>query len=315
MKRIGFLLLICVHNNFFSQSWCLPGATWRYEVNDMPYPNSKDGVIEYKYVGDTILAGDTAKIISGRFFGRFYTPTTNIQNYRVHYTREDNNVVYAYSSTAGVFDTVINFNASIGDKWLTPRNHCPDSCRLPMEVIDTGHTFIKGHSLKTITTTVTYDWKNGPSTFPITSVQRLYLQLVGSNDNEKEMFPFYCQPDTSAISHGDRTRFLCYEDNQFGLFKVTPGECPGTVGFKDFESGKSMRISPNPANDFITIETGTISEFVNVHLSDITGKTFGEQRCKSPCILNIKDLLPGIYFVSISQNTALKTTKKLVIVR
>lgn len=73
-------------------------------------------------------------------------------------------------------------------------------------------------------------------------------------------------------------------------------------------------ISPNPTADFITISGSTSNEiFSSVSISDLSGKIVMQlSQLNSSEKINISSLLPGIYFLSIENNSSSVQTKPII---
>jgi len=139
-------------------------------------------------------------------------PIVTVNNFINFQTYENNKVTFLYNQSTLAFDTIANFNANIGDKWLDI--HFPDgnsnaTCynntvlpRKSVTVIDTGHVLVNNLPLKKIT--VTYQLGFGSYTGTLTMVEK----ISGINGF---LFPFaHCIID--GPSYGN---FVCYSDNNF----------------------------------------------------------------------------------------------------
>ncbi|MBL7917620.1 MAG: hypothetical protein JNM96_04430, partial [Bacteroidia bacterium] len=141
-KGILLLLILLFVNNLFSQIWCYPGAEWYY---NRPF-FSGSGYTKHTYVGNVTFQSINCQKIS--YYSEGYNNfSQSIQTYSTtFYTYVSNNVVYHYFNDASTFDTLVNFNASIGDSWYTPYN---STCGYKkFKVLDTGHHVIQGQNLK-----------------------------------------------------------------------------------------------------------------------------------------------------------------------
>src|SRR5690349_15370835 len=131
MRKHLLLFFVSISAAALSQKWCPPGANWIYEIGGF----GTDGQIEYAYTKDTLIQGKMCKKISGTFAGkRGSAPYTVDPNFEHFFSYEDNNVVYVYNGI-GIFDTVADFKASVGDKWRVPFD-C--EYRLTLTVTDTS---------------------------------------------------------------------------------------------------------------------------------------------------------------------------------
>ncbi|MCE3259736.1 MAG: Secretion system C-terminal sorting domain, partial [Bacteroidetes bacterium] len=87
---------------------------------------------------------------------------------------------------------------------------------------------------------------------------------------------------------------------------------PSFVGIKDHQKEVTLTLSPNPAQDKLTL-IHSLNEPAKLSVTDQSGRLVAEyERIHSGDQLNI-NLSPGFYFCSISQKTqVLKTTKLIV---
>src|SRR4051812_36910120 len=123
MKTIHlFFILFFFRFVCFSQQWCAPGSVWNYKLDEFHRGGGSNGYYELKVTGTDILNGKACHVISGYFKGTFYiandpsgATTTFTTNYK-YFTYQDSGVIYI--SRGGKFDTLVNFNALPGDKWL-----------------------------------------------------------------------------------------------------------------------------------------------------------------------------------------------------
>lgn len=244
--RYKFTLLFILITLFsLAQMWCPPGATWKYTF----YGYLSNGYTELDYVADTVIQTKTCKKIEQRFKGNYlFVSTTNTVDIHInnHFTYENNKVVYIYSY--GFFDTLFNFNASIGDKWRTVTHPGGSSCwasnRKLAEVMDTGSVTINTVKLRRLA--IKYLYSVPMSTNTITNIDTVY-EKIGSK--KSFLFPFWCEtmiidPDFSVYGQP----FRCYSDNLFGSCKANGlTYCDFILEAKENEEiNKDGFIYPNP---------------------------------------------------------------------
>jgi hypothetical protein len=72
----------------------------------------------------------------------------------------------------------------------------------------------------------------------------------------------------------------------------------------------SLKIKPNPASNFITIETAATSVTGRLSILNLTGQDLISQRISEKrTVINISDLPAGVYFVRLTNNTTVETGK------
>ncbi|UOK42894.1 MULTISPECIES: LamG domain-containing protein [Flavobacterium] len=93
---------------------------------------------------------------------------------------------------------------------------------------------------------------------------------------------------------------------------LTPAEVTqvyqATLSTNEVSQKKSFRIYPNPASEAIYIQNDNTTETINYQLSDINGKIVlaGAKNSSELNMLNIKNLVPGIYFLKLNNEESEK---------
>jgi len=104
---------------------------------------------------------------------------------------------------------------------------------------------------------------------------------------------------------GDTTLFFSHNANFTDIFNVT--------SVSDIDAG-NFKFYPNPASDFIIIETGKINpENVSISIYDITGKLNSVQKrsMNNKVEINVQELKQGIYFIEM-QTSNQRSMMKLI---
>jgi hypothetical protein len=309
MKTLPLLIaFILFYFSARSQSFCPPGATWNYTLYSWGM-QPLVGIVTDKYVGETVINGKTCKHIVGTFkgFNAAQSPTTTVFNFRNHYAYEDNGVVYATianSYTDTPFDTVVNFNAKIGDKWLRPRL-INFSCiaRKPITVVDTGHIFINNVRLKQIVTYYFNSYLLGNATQYVSVFDTIIEKIMSRNHF---MFPQYCESNSYDF-YLYKTPFLCYQDDNFGFYQKTPNvncELMATnVGTNNFRNPQIF-IFPNPTSKEITLEKSSFEsdDFYEIELINMMGQVYERHSRRfidDRLTLDTEQLPVGIYLIMV----------------
>ncbi len=105
-------------------------------------------------------------------------------------------------------------------------------------------------------------------------------------------------------------------DFNAGVIIIEPFDTTLTESPIGYESGSSnIKIYPNPASSFITIELENNQNAVwDVSLINIKGQEILHKRITdSKFIINIKDFPTGVYFIQLSKDKAEKLIKKIII--
>jgi Secretion system C-terminal sorting domain/PKD domain len=83
-----------------------------------------------------------------------------------------------------------------------------------------------------------------------------------------------------------------------------------TVGLDKIAKKADIKLYPNPAHDFISIDN--VKEKVSLKVFNAIGQLVKEETLTTNTKFNIKDLQAGIYFVSIKSNTTSKTMRLVI---
>jgi len=84
---------------------------------------------------------------------------------------------------------------------------------------------------------------------------------------------------------------------------------PGEVLSINSNELSNLQVYPNPANDFLTIETGTLNDKL-VRIFDISGKLVLDTIVTKT--LNTSNLQNGLYILEIQENDAISTSKLII---
>ena len=314
MRKITLLLLLSLFiSNFSAQNWCPPGATWFYkEYNGV---TSTDGVIKYQYVRDTLVNSINAKLIKGTFTGKkigaYPYPVATVYNYATYITYEANRVVYIYRN--GNFDTVVNYNATVGDKWkcLSSSGGCGPTRYLT--VTDTGHLLVNGLNLKTL---VTYDTNKVVATPKIHKtivVEKIY-NFSGSYAQDV-LFRIYCDKNENGGVEYSLITFLCYSDDNFLPYGANA--C-NITGLNEISGGLSeLIVFPNPTNSNLKV---LLPYLMNSNMEFSLTNNLGQKLLneKPQAIsgleveMDLSKLAAGIYFIQILDHKKLIAKTKVI---
>ncbi len=311
----------------FAQGWCKPGATWHYKnyhlgqaMGESANSSYIDGVSECRYVSDTVISGITCNHITSTFRGvknglMPYTTFTNDKNY---YTYENNKVIYARS--AGSFDTIVNFNATIGDVWR--RNTLGGICngRGLVTVTDTGRILMNNLALKKIVTVYSNTFVISNTTYTVSRVDTIIERLMNRNDF---MFPMYCETNNPQLDNPtlQNPQFKCYEDDNFLLYKKAAfAKCEfDAVGIGELNAGRlPLRLYPNPSTGNITLESDHLEPegSYTLKLVNALGQCVLQQQMSvvnKRLQLQLEGLSTGLYQILVSDKSGLLAAEKIVL--
>ena len=322
MKKL-LLLFTMVASMAKSQiSWCPPGATWHYGVNEASFLGytKYNGVVEYKYTGDTVINSQLCKKIYGIYKGLYNTISninTTIPGFGTSYTRLNNNVLYRYNFSSSSFDTVVDFNAKIGDKWR--RFDACDATNKTITVTDTGRVTINNRLLKKIEVSAVISYTPFQSTTVTTyTMVGKFIELV-LNDlyyTGTGMFPAFCDyKDMLDLTH-PTTTFRCYSDNTFSLYKSGTSACDDITNLPNIKNDNHLIvISPNPANEFLTIrfsQNTNSNNSIELKLIDVYGREVKQISIQQNQQIDLSELSKGIYFLQVIEKGRLIAKHKII---
>jgi hypothetical protein len=284
MKKFYFFIFLFLSLYSESQSWCMPGATWHYKDNYLILNGYRKGVTELKFTNtvtiNSIVCGEIARTFTGVVNNPNNNPT--VINYQPIRTYSNNGVYYIYDSGANVFDTLCNFNASIGDKWRKPWNG-GGACHDLVSVVDTGHILVGAFSLKMIV--LSGSWSGND-----TVVER----IAGFN----HFFTTYAICVTDYPPHPD---LMCYVDDNFILYKKTPSlNCFYDVSINELEKLNSVYLSPNPFRDVFIINSSIGNLIINqVEIVNTLGQKVFEVKQQKVNVSIQVELPKGLYIINL----------------
>jgi hypothetical protein len=297
-KLIAFIFVCVVFTHLKSQMYATPGSQWHYnnpKLSGSSYARITLGgtvTIASKVCTQLNYYSETLDYISHSTYTHSQIP------YR--YIYENNNVVYLYNQHTTIFDTLYNYNASIGSKWLLPANYTYTSTtpcnKTTVTVIDTGHTTIQGISLK-------------------------WLKVNGDTILERIGFlnQYFFQYDncTGMLDYFEGGGLRCFSDNQILNYNKTANACNylySYVSIKEVGINNAFKIYPNPTNSIVNVECFVVNnENYKIEITNIVGQKLKEEVLKfEKQSINLIDLQNGIYFLYVYGKDKLIGTTKII---
>lgn len=300
--------------------FCPPGAQWTYKHKGAIA--GIDGYVEYKYSGNVLIGSTSCQQITGTFKGwhigwSYLNTNTVIPNVKTYYTYQANNVVYLYNGST--FDTVVNFNAAIGDKWLElryPGNAQCTNARSHYLVTDTNRVVINNFSLKRITTTCVYTATSVTTGTTVTTytrnnvfIERLLMQ--GSTlGNIADLFTFHCNQD--GVHDYPMVQFSCYKDDFFPLYNVSGTSCDNLTGLDaDQGANGTVAVYPNPTQNILRVEAIVPANLFELEIISAQGQILKQLTLTGWAELDLSDLKQGIYILTMKTIGKPMVTKKI----
>jgi hypothetical protein len=280
MKIILSATLILLSFAVSSQSWCDDGANWKYSFFSASYAT---GYTEISYVGDTTISGQSAKILNKQH-NVYSFPSSQYESNTIgeEYTYEDNGVVYLWYEND--WDTLYNFNASIGESWRMAKQPLVAMCdsNSVLTATDTGTMIVNAIPLKYLVVDFSHS----------SALSDTIVEKIGFINNY--MFPYDNCNGQLDVNEGGV--FRCYKDDNFTTYKPNySGDCEFIVGLNEFDSALKFQITPNPAST--QIELTGVSDQDLIMIYDLQGKVWPINRAGN--IIEIDKLPDGVYMLSV----------------
>jgi len=271
------------------------------------------GKLELKYTDTVTINNKLCKKIVGTYYGKTMSPvfpSVTINGYVNLNTYEDNGLVCNWDPYNSRFDTIANYNASVGDSWLianypsqaTTNTNCPERSKVVVSNTDT--VSLNNITLKMIVISYTL-WS-----YPVLDT---LIERIGSKNSF--LYPHYgCLIDGPYFG-----TFICYSDSTFPLYKK-PGvlSCDyDPTGVNEYENNTFVSIAPNPVKDKLMLR----SLHLNGRYEATLINSLGEQVLQNnqtylytnhATELDISNLKPGFYFLVLTENNVMRCVKKII---
>lgn len=286
MKHISAFILSGWSVVAVAQSWCPPGARWKFDTGS-PWSASQ---VLCNYVGDTVIDDFDAQAIEQVFqlTENFGTDTLIQHNWGKKFTRTDGEVVWEWNGE--MWDTLYWFTALPGDEWQpfwAFGEVCPDHV---IHVLDTGTMVVDGIPLRSLTVElreagVSVGWQSS-----------ITERIGGYGGN---LFPGL--PPCGAI-YECYCSFLCYRDQDIG----TNGSCelPVTVGMMEVPKamqGQQLNVYPDPGEGLLHITLTGVSHPWTLTMTGASGEVvLRSSGTGAASQLNTSGLASGLYLLQVA---------------
>lgn len=296
MKNLVLILLIMYS---FSQSlysqivWAPQSAKWTYSGQGQII-----SYIEIEYIKDTLLLGKQSKVLNKKQFT--YRSQTNdvVSSFLgIEITYEEDSVVYLYRS--GGYDTLYNFNSSIGDSWRL--NCCQGDTSCIATITDTGTTIINDQHLKYIA--VEYDYGD---LYPF-KVNDTIIERIGTTN----MYILPCDIIAEQLDGNEGSKLRCYSDNELGNYSNNfEKDCDYLTSTNAFNY-ESFKLYPNPCTNTLYTEN-TSNSGMYLEIRNVSGTLFlSDDLIGKNQSIDISSLPKGVYFIIITTSKG-KLFRKII---
>ena len=295
MNKFLLALFISASVSSFAQSWAPPGATWYYDftVYAMPFPQY--GYERIQNIGDTVIASKQYNKL--QIYRAWYDQQAQQTNFytvpQLEFTRADSGVVYYYRDSAEY--VLYDFNAQPGETWVLRNEFEGTPCDTARVVVDSiATTIINGDTLRVLRTSPV-SWSG------ITLYYPRIIERIGSLAN---LLPYtMCVTD---IPQGYNLR--CYSDSTGWMYQ-NPNwtqSCDYILGTGEITVQESFSLFQDMQSHTITLQGPQIKPGASIQIHDSRGQLVEQMNIQASgsVELNISGLAAGIYYVSVSTETA-----------
>ena len=294
-KHIPIIVIVLLSTILNAQNWCSPTSEWYYTRVTISGP----GYAKINYTGTVTINSQTCQQLT--YYSQIYQyPSGPINTYTAppYYTYQNNNVVFLYNQINNTFDTLYNYNAIIGNKWLLPANYSytflPTCNKTLLTVLDTGHQIIQSVNLK---------WLKVQIGSPTSQIDTIFERFGLLNN-------YFLNYDncTSSYDASKGGVLRCFNDNQIINYKRIPQSCNyfySTLSIEKNSTENHSLIFPNPTTGLLNIECEILNNTnLKFQLLNNLGQIVREEEIKNANItINIQQLPIGIYFLKINNNS------------
>ncbi len=284
MKKIILILACCIPIYCFPQNWAEDNAVWYYDQSDFVTPPNTD-YFKFSKIGDTIINGDSAKILKEEYFAFNYTSSDKI------YMKSDSNRVYLFVPPTNSFELIYNFDAVPGD---TIHVYCG------------FEFFLQNSSIDIVIDSVSFMDING-NLMKVQHVSQHYTEndefsmngdIIENIGWTGFMFPLHSWADPPT---GGKLR--CFQNDRIGLFKISNVDCDYINAVESKSNHELIKILPNPTKGKIKIQANNIKK---IEITGINGKFVYSGKENEIDLANHKK---GIYIITVVTEEKTETDK------
>jgi hypothetical protein len=290
-----FLFLLVSFSVFGQIEWAPLGAKWYYTYSEMLF--GAEYVVVVEVVGDTVIQGKNCRILKNEPNSLNWNWGCNNPIWNIEYMYGENGQVLFFNSFEDEFKLLHDFNAQKDDGWKIPlcdENFTVDS--LEIVVSDIYYDTISNHTLRII------DVDESMNGFP-----SLIYEGIGS---ARQMF---FQEQNIVTAEQGITNLRCYESPATGIIKFTEQPCGFISSTSEETAPQQYTIYPNPTSGPVTLTFKSLSDASSIQILNSYGQKIQEHLLPSTSeILQINNLQPGLYFVTLFANGQPIKTQKLL---
>lgn len=279
------------------QLWADIGATWHYSYWNI----GEGGFIKIQYTSDTLIQNRNCQkleVLKYRFFsipnaGMIFAGAMTLNP---EFTSVLGDTVFYLANNN--FRILYNFNAQVGDSWdLGVDTNFNFLCSKSIVAVDSIGTILINNKIRRFLYLKSTD---------SSSVVLNGKIIEGIGSIKDYLFPVFHNCNPQICVDGDNMHFLCFESHNLGLYNPANTICEPYLSTESVEF-KEIKISPNPATDYIHIENITAKTIAEIYNMD--GKLQKSISLSGNASIKINDLVKGLYIIKLQSNSSLTFSK------
>lgn len=285
MKKLLLLFFTFIPILSFSQNWADFNSMWHYnQINFFTPPNL--AYIKFEAIGDTLINGDTVKIILEENLSLTDTTSANI------FMKSDSGKVYLYVPEISSYKLIYDFTANTGDTIEVFCRQANQDSVIKVHVDSISTININDNTLKV--QHVSQIRSEGDEYY----MEGEIIENIGWTGF---MFPLHAWADPP---YGGSLR--CFQNDKIGLYKLTETDCDYITSNKIINKRNEIKIYPNPTTGKINILSEKIE---SIEIRDINGKIVYSGNEK---LIDLSYKKQGLYFVIVVTNNEIHYGKLVV---
>ncbi len=295
-----FLIIFQIYSSF-GKDFAPIGAKWYYTEQ---FAFSTDiSYIWIESVGDTIIKGKNCKILKNN--GEFTCKFHNTENF-VYF---EDSIVYFFVPAIDTFQILYDLKAQkdsswtivFGIDWLSKLD------TIQVIVDSVSYVTINSKELKQLHVSyksLNFGWEH-------LGYKSEIIEKIGDKNylfNLSSLSGIFCDDNYSG-------GLRCYQDPDFGFYSTGIAEsCDYTykwTGIKGNSLNSDIKVYPNPASDWIEIESRTNKELM-INILDLSGKVLVNYKFIGSSKFDLTSFQKGFYILRIIQSDNLIETRKII---
>ncbi|NJO88096.1 MAG: T9SS type A sorting domain-containing protein [Chloroflexia bacterium] len=296
----AFLIIFQIYHSF-GQDFAPIGAKWYYTEQF-----AFSGDISYLWiesVGDTIIKGKDCKILENN--GGLMCAFHNTKDF-VYF---EDSIAYFYVPEIDTFQILYDLKAQKDSSWTIVFGMDLESKLDTIQVVVDSVSFMTINSKKLKKLHVSYKSLNFG--WEDLGYGGEIIERIG---DKNYLFNLYSL--SGIVCDGNYSGGLrCYQDSELGFYSTGIADsCDYTYKWTGIESNSinaHIKVYPNPASDWIEIESKTNKELM-ISILDLSGKVLVNSKSFGSSRIDLTSFQKGFYVLKINQSDKIIETRKIL---